>query len=205
MNDRASTPQDPAPTGAKLSENVPTASTTMLKALAHPVRQQLHNALTSRGHARATDLAADLGLPANQISFHLRVLADAGIIEEAPEYARDRRDRVWKMKPQAWQIGSPENPLEDEALGDAVTLWVANDIHLLVDRLTRWAREWTSGRDSEVHGTLTQSSMWLTPEEFDELTERLGDVLDDFRGRHTPGDGDARHWQLAVLAADDQI
>ena len=48
------------------------------------------------GPSRAADLAHDLGIPANQASFHLRQLAKYGLVEEAPELARDRRDRVWR-------------------------------------------------------------------------------------------------------------
>src|SRR5215207_823011 len=45
---------------------------------------------------RAADLARELGLPANQMSFHLRQLAKYGLVVEAPEAAHDRRDRVWR-------------------------------------------------------------------------------------------------------------
>ena len=46
---------------------------------------------------RAADVAATLGIPANQASFHLRQLAKYGLVEEDPAAARDRRDRVWKV------------------------------------------------------------------------------------------------------------
>lgn len=69
----------------------------MLRALAHPVRQRIMWELAARDHARAADLADVLGEPANSVSFHLRSLAKAGLIEEAPEHARDSRDRVWHM------------------------------------------------------------------------------------------------------------
>lgn len=68
----------------------------VLRALSHPLRQRILGELEVAEHARAADLAEALNEPANSISFHLRVLAKAGIIEEAPELARDRRDRVWK-------------------------------------------------------------------------------------------------------------
>lgn len=194
-----------APPETVSAVSAPVASAAFLKALSHPVRQQIHNSLTRRGHARAADLADELDLPANQISFHLRTLADAGVIEEAPEYARDRRDRVWQMKRGAWSLGDPEHPVEDEALADVVSLWVANDLHLVIDRLQNWAKEFTSGRDPQVHGTLTQSSLWLTQEEFEELTEDLDAVLTKYRARHEPGDQAARRWQLGIIAADDEI
>lgn len=67
----------------------------MMRALAHPVRQQILAELVGRKRARAADLAGALDLPANSASFHLRTLAKAGLIVEAPELARDKRDRVW--------------------------------------------------------------------------------------------------------------
>jgi DNA-binding transcriptional ArsR family regulator len=68
----------------------------VLRALAHPLREELYYALAARGSARAADLARELDIPANQVSFHLRIMAKYGFIEEAPELARDRRDRVWR-------------------------------------------------------------------------------------------------------------
>src|SRR5690625_5956976 len=69
------------------------ATRDMLRALAHPLRMQLLQRLGGRGTARAADLAADLGVPANSVSYHLRILAKGGAIVEAPEAARDKRDR----------------------------------------------------------------------------------------------------------------
>ena len=45
---------------------------------------------------RAADLARELDIPANQASFHLRQLAKYGLVEEDPDAARDKRDRVWR-------------------------------------------------------------------------------------------------------------
>ncbi|SEC52706.1 Helix-turn-helix domain-containing protein [Paramicrobacterium humi] len=68
-----------------------------LRALAHPLRQRIMWELAARDYLRATDLAKICGEPANSVSFHLRSLARAGLIEEKPEQARDSRDRVWGM------------------------------------------------------------------------------------------------------------
>ena len=68
----------------------------VLKALSHPLRARLYYALFARGTARAADLAAELEAPANLVSQHLRLLAKYGLIEEAPEQARDKRERVWR-------------------------------------------------------------------------------------------------------------
>ena len=181
----------------------PTASVSMLKALANPLRQQLFHALTVTGHARATDLAATLGIPANKVSFHLRVLADANLIEEAPEHARDKRDRVWKPLSGSWELGNPEHPVEDEASAGAVTNWLAADLHSMIQRLVDWAPEYHTGRTTEVHGTLALSNLWLTEAEFVDLMAELDAVMRAKDGR--PQEAGRRRWQLGFIAADDQI
>lgn len=68
----------------------------VLRALAHPVRGRILDEMSAAGSMRAADVATLLGIPANQASFHLRQLAKYGLIEEDPDAARDRRDRVWR-------------------------------------------------------------------------------------------------------------
>ena len=69
----------------------------ILRAIAHPARSRILSELYASGSLRAADVARLLDIPANQASFHLRQLAKYGLIEEAPEEARDKRDRVWRM------------------------------------------------------------------------------------------------------------
>jgi DNA-binding transcriptional ArsR family regulator len=73
----------------------------VLRAIAHPVRNRILGEMSARGHLRAADVAEELGIPANQASFHLRQLAKYGLVEEAPEQARDGRDRVWRLTHEA--------------------------------------------------------------------------------------------------------
>ena len=68
----------------------------VLRAIAHPVRSRILTELDASGSLRAADVALLLGIPANSASFHLRQLAKFGLVEEDPEAARDKRDRVWK-------------------------------------------------------------------------------------------------------------
>ena len=68
----------------------------VLRALAHPVRGRILDEIEATGPVRAADIARELGIPANQASFHLRQLANYALVEEAPEEARDKRDRVWR-------------------------------------------------------------------------------------------------------------
>jgi predicted ArsR family transcriptional regulator len=72
----------------------------ILRAIAHPARNRILSELYASGSLRAADVARILDIPANQASFHLRQLAKYGLVEEAPEEARDKRDRVWRMAPE---------------------------------------------------------------------------------------------------------
>ena len=59
----------------------------VLRAVAHPVRNRILTELSASGPMRAADVAQELGIPANQASFHLRQLAKYGLVEEAPDTA----------------------------------------------------------------------------------------------------------------------
>lgn len=181
------------------------ATTAMMKAYAHPLRRRIAKAVGARGHARAADIAADLDVPANSVSFHLRVLADAGLIEEAPEHARDKRDRVWKVAEGSWNVGSPEHPIADEVLGGVLMNALADDHLAMMRRVMAWAPEYVSGRDPVVHGTFSQSSLRLTGAEFSEIERRIQEVIKEVEGSHDADDPDARTWSIDIIAADDMI
>ncbi|MEO1004079.1 MAG: metalloregulator ArsR/SmtB family transcription factor [Cyanobacteria bacterium J06638_7] len=70
----------------------------MLKALADPCRLQVLEAL-SGGERCVCDLTGELGLAQSRLSFHLRVLRDAGLLS-------DRHSGRWvyyRLRPEALQ------------------------------------------------------------------------------------------------------
>ena len=181
------------------------ATTAMMKAYAHPLRRRIAKAIAARGFARAADLAGDLDIPANSISFHLRVLSEAGLIEAAPERARDKRDRVWKPMEGAWNVGSPEHPIVDEELGGVLMNALADDHIELLRRVLAWAPEYVSGRDPEPHGTFSQRSLRLTAAEFSKLERRIQEVIKEVEDAADPNDPEARSWSLDIVASDDLV
>jgi DNA-binding transcriptional ArsR family regulator len=68
-----------------------------LKALGHPLRQQILRSLHRDGPATATTLAAALGENTGATSYHLRQLAEHGFVEDIPERARGRV-RWWRAR-----------------------------------------------------------------------------------------------------------
>ncbi len=110
---------------------------TVLRAIAHPVRNRILGELYSRGHLRAADVAAELGIPANQASFHLRQLARYGLVEPAPEHARDGRDRVWKPAGERGLDLDPRKLAEQPGGAAAVAVWqreASGQAHAAVER-----------------------------------------------------------------------
>src|SRR5918998_4995830 len=108
----------------------------VLRALAHPVRGRILDEIEAAGPVRAADVARQLSIPANQASFHLRQLAKYGLVEEAPELARDGRDRVWRATHESGLSVNLEDLAQEQGGKAAVTVfrrqWTA-DAHAAID------------------------------------------------------------------------
>ncbi|MGF3057370.1 ArsR/SmtB family transcription factor [Microbacterium sp. YY-01] len=188
--------EDPAPR---------TMTTAMLKALANPLRQEIMRVVMREQFARAADIAVALDEPANKVSFHLRVLADAELIAEAPEKARDRRDRVWAAVPASLNVGGPEAPITDEALSSALIRALVDDHNDLVRRVIAYSAEYISGRTTEEHGTFVQSRLRLTPQEFHDMFATIQNIVNDARQEHDPQHPESRLWQIDFVAGDETL
>lgn len=198
-----------AESGARIAEREYMTSA-KLKAYAHPLRRQLMRVLSREGYGRAADLARIVGKPANQVSFHLRALSEIGWIEEAPELARDGRDRVWRLVPSALDVGSPEHPAEDLDAGLAVLTVFAAEQRELLERVSAWSAKYVTGEDPQTRGMALAATLRLTRDEFDELSERIQQTIHEFGQRRPAGvridpEGEVRVYDFAVLAADDTI
>ena len=68
------------------------------KALSHPLRQEILGHLGDHEAVTSTTIARALGQNTGTTSYHLRILADAGVIEEVPERAHGR-ERWWRIIP----------------------------------------------------------------------------------------------------------
>jgi len=73
-----------------------TADASVIAAIHHPLRRRLVDLLGVGGPSTASRLADATGELVGNVSHHLKVLAAAGVIEEAPELARNRRERWWR-------------------------------------------------------------------------------------------------------------
>jgi hypothetical protein len=134
------------------------------------MRQRVLGELSAAGHLRAADVADLLGIPANQASFHLRQLAKYGLVEPAPELARDGRDRVWKP------VHEHGLNLEVSAMAQgpggraAVAVWQRQAAAAAKEAVDR---AYSSRKTRDTHVMISDDWIRLTKHEAKELAEDL--------------------------------
>lgn len=164
----------------------------MLRAIAHPVRNRILTELNATGPMRAADLARELDLPANQMSFHLRQLAKYGLVEEDVEAARDKRDRVWRpTSPDGVSVNltDMEKVPGGKAASAVFRQHAASWAHLVVDAA------YGDDRDPGILRTVNENAVRLTKDEAIEMAGELDEVLTRWTDK-TRGSDDGRRTYL---------
>lgn len=162
----------------------PMSDPRVLRAIAHPTRGRILDELGATGPMRAADVGQALGIPANQASFHLRQLAKYGVIEPAPEAARDKRDRVWKL-PEERGFQLDVRGIEAQPGGKAaVSVFRQNKAawaHRLVDEVFSFRKQ------KDTFSAIVDQTTKLTKDEAAEFMGEVDQVLarwaDKTRGR----------------------
>ena len=162
----------------------PMSDPRVLRAIAHPTRGRILDELGATGPMRAADVGEALDIPANQASFHLRQLAKYGVIQPAPEAARDKRDRVWKLADERGFRLDVQDIEKQPGGKAAVSVFRQNKAawaHRLVDEVFSF----TQRKDS--FSAIVDQTMKLTKEEAAEFMGEVDAVLatwaDKTRGR----------------------
>ena len=150
-----------------------------MRALAHPVRLALLEALTHHGALTATEAAEHVGESPSNCSFHLRQLAKYGFVEEAEGGAGRRRP--WR----AVTIGTRFTDVQE----DTETALAAGALsRVIVERLIARARAGLEARHllpdewRAVTGT-NDMTLYVTPEEMKALDDAILEKLWGFRER----------------------
>lgn len=161
----------------------------VLAALSHPLRRRLMDVLKVDGPSTASALAAATGQAVGNVSHHLKVLGECHLIEKAPELARDRRERWWRLVSRGlrWTTDDFRDDPATEAVAEA-----AQSMNL--DYHVSRVRAWYAADDEErAHwrNTPFSSDQWLrlTPDELAELEADLLALVDRWRTREIPDDG----------------
>lgn len=185
-------------------DQVPTvADSRALRALAHPCRLDLLEALGVHGPLTATTAAELLDQTPANCSWHLRQLAKYGFIEEVPESTG--RQRPWRRTSRGLAWSDAETDPASAAAARALTdVFVDREFRLIKQAMGAPVPEGWS--DTVV---AIQSLNWLTAEEIRELEGEVFALLSQYRHRvdhpaQRP-DGSRPVRMLALAIPDDRI
>jgi DNA-binding transcriptional ArsR family regulator len=150
-----------------------------MRALAHPLRLRLLGELRLRGPQSVGMLSQVVDEAPASVSYHLGTLASYGFVEEAPELARDRRERWWKAA-HARTSWAPVDALDDPDKRAASDAFRRAILHRYLDSLERYLesevtldREWVTGTSSaDSHFHLTAAELLELRADLEQLTER---------------------------------
>lgn len=167
-----------------------------LKAFGHPLRMKLYRALYISRQATASQLAEQVDEAVSLVSYHLRKLADHGLIEEADREGKDGRERWWQpaSKGLNFQVedfsDAPEKVATHVAVGRLSFDQHAEMYRRYLDAFQSWPLEWrTASHSSEYLAR-------LTPEELSALSREVHEIVDRYqeqgRARDEAGDTEGR-------------
>ncbi|TDD67845.1 ArsR family transcriptional regulator [Jiangella aurantiaca] len=154
-----------------------------VRALAHPVRLTLLRLLREDGPATASGLGERIGQSSGVTSYHLRTMAQAGLIVEEASLG-NRRDRWWRAAHEATTFSFR---VPGQA-GDTEQLEVAEQYLRMVaqvgyERVLSWIGTLVERQDelTTLPWQLGEASLSLTHEEARELSEQIVALLARYR------------------------
>src|SRR5690349_18306405 len=162
-----------------------------LSAMANPFRSRMMDALKVDGPSTASALAQRTGQAVGSASHHLKVLSEAGLVEEAPELAKDRRERWWRLVDAGtrWSRG---DFADDTAAVTAAYAAEALALQRQFERVQEWNANAATVPVWDDAAFATQNWMRLTPAELEQVADEMVDVLLRWSSREIPDDGEER-------------
>ena len=174
-----------------------------IRALAHPVRWALLEALGQAGTLTATQASEMLGESPANCAFHLRTLAKYGFVEEAG--GGRGRERPWRQSydSMSWRT-RPDDPQASQAAEALDQVWLDRSLSRARRSLTSIG-SWPKDLVDTLGGSTRR--LYLTPEEADGLYAELRNTLerlsgpDRYRERRDPNKrpADARPVEFILL------
>jgi DNA-binding transcriptional ArsR family regulator len=160
-----------------------------LRAMAHPLRLRLIGALRKDGPATASELARRLDESSGATSYHLRILAKYGFVEDDSERNRGR-ERWWRAVDEATEWSTDTDDLgvveADRVLGRQLVAEYGRWLRRWYDETPSWPRAWRAA------ATGTDQWFELTPDELRELNDEVLAVLERYADRRVPREGTQR-------------
>ncbi|MBV7246833.1 winged helix-turn-helix domain-containing protein [Streptomyces sp. MW-W600-10] len=153
-----------------------------LRAVAHPLRLRLLNTLREFGPATASKLGERLGESSGATSYHLRQLAESGMVEDAPELGKGR-ERWWRSVHDGSMFNAADFKTHadpevrgaiDFVLHETATVH-AQELNTWLGTVGDWSEEWQRSWD------LSDFKIRLTPELALELSTKLHELVESYR------------------------
>lgn len=154
-----------------------------LRALAHPLRMDILDVLKADGPATSTTLADRLGESTGTLSWHLRLLAEHGFIEEDVERGT-KRERWWHAVEERQVLDPADMPGER-----ALSIYLGTIVRQCFERAERyvaedWSQEWQSA------ATLSDwQDLRLAPDRLAALNQDLLALVDRYVSEPQDPDG----------------
>ncbi|MBD3546182.1 helix-turn-helix domain-containing protein [Streptomyces sp. JV180] len=153
-----------------------------LRAVAHPLRLRLLNALREFGPATASGLGERLGESSGATSYHLRQMAEAGLVEDAPELGKGR-ERWWRSVHDGSIFESSAfRQHADPAVRGAIDFVLhetatshAEELNAWLGTVGDWSDAWQRSWD------MSDFKIRLTPELAMELSRKMHELVESYR------------------------
>lgn len=160
-----------------------------LKALAHPLRVKIFDALAMFGAATASGLAERLGESSGATSYHLRQLAKHDLVRELTDRG-NARERWWERTPGGIMLKAvDESDAARHATEIVMNEWNTARENVLTEFLSRGPTELST--EWMEASTVNTANLAATVDEVREFKEQVaklvGDFADAHRDRSRPG------------------
>ena len=144
-----------------------------IRALAHPVRQDLTSIIGRLGQCTTADAARELGISHGLASHHLRQLAKYGFVEQVK--GKDRKERPWRLVSTSHDFTGARDTTEGSGAIDLLEQVAAErTMEAFLDWQQR-RKDWPPGW--REHAGMGQSNVYLTQAELAELTAAFDDLI----------------------------
>jgi DNA-binding transcriptional ArsR family regulator len=154
----------------------------LMRALAHPARISIVEHLGQVEAATATECAEVVGLSPSATSYHLRALAKAGLIEDAPGRG-DGRERVWRAVVHGYTVrtdadADPETKQAERELIETFLTWEDTRVRRALARIDQEPRE---GSEASF---FSEVSAVMTADELRQFGESLQELVKPYKRRY---------------------
>ena len=159
-------------------ESVKSPAAVRLRALAHPLRWKLLDAVFREGTATATRCAELTGESVASCSYHLNILGKYGYLELVPGPGKEK---PWRHTDLRQDLSAPGQDLEDELASEAATeAFLEHEFA----RLRTWRRRLDAGPGEWQQASgLGGSTMWVSAAELGQIKDEMMAILHRYTER----------------------